>query len=525
MRTIREVLRLKWQCGLSNRDIAASCRIGPTAVRGYISRAKQAGLSWPLPETLQDAQLQERLFPPPQTIAAKDRPLPDWREVHKQLKRKGVTLQLLWEEYRRDHPNGYRYSYYCERYAAWHKSADPVMIQEHKAGDKLFVDYAGLTMPLTDPHTGEIKEAQIFVASLGASNYTFAEATLTQSLPDWIGSHVRCFAFLGGVPRLVVPDNLKSGVTSPCRYEPDLNPTYLKLASHYGIAVLPARVRKPRDKAKVENAVQQVERRILAPLRNHTFHTLAELNAAMAPLLHTLNHETTKSLASSRAILFETIDRPALRALPQHPFGEGDWSKARVHLDYHVVVQTHRYSVPYKHIGTLVEIYLTDATVEIYLANERIASHRHSQVRHGFSTLAEHMPPSHRQAQWREKQFLAQAAKHGEHTKRLLEQLLTSRAVPEQSYRCCLGILRLGDKYGSLRLEAAALRALHTNLASYKSVAALLKSGLDTIALPHEEPHKPPLLHENLRGADYYRQHSDPTGSERTDIPKEDVHA
>src|SRR5580700_11199153 len=259
MRTIREVLRLKWQCGLSDRDIAASCRISATTARDYVYRAKRAGLTWPLPDALQDEQLEQRLFPPPQKIATTDRPVPHWPEVNKQLKRKGVTILLLWEEYRRDHPNGYGYSRYCELYAAWTKTAEPRMIQEHKAGDKLFVDYAGQTLPLTDPKTGEITQVQIFVANLGASNYTYAEATLTQSLPDWIGSHIRCFAFLGGVPRLIVLDNLKSGVTSPCRYEPDLNPTYLALATHYGVAVVPARVRKPKDKAKVENAFQQVE--------------------------------------------------------------------------------------------------------------------------------------------------------------------------------------------------------------------------------------------------------------------------
>ena len=506
VRTIREVLRLKWQCGLSDRDIAASCRIGPTAVRGYVHRARQAGLAWPLPDTLQDAQLEAMLFPPPPKVAARDRPLPQWPEVHKQLGRKGVTLQLLWEEYRRVHQNGYAYSCFCERYANWQKIAQPTMLQQHKAGDKLFVDYAGLTMPLTDPKTGEITQAQIFVAALGASNYTFAEATLSQSLPDWIGSHVRCFAFLGGVPRLVVPDNLKSGVTSPCRYEPDINPTYLALANHYGVAVVPARVRKPKDKAKVENAVQQVERRVLAPLRNHTFHDLPALNAALLPLLELLNAEVTKSLGSSRQILFDTLDRPVLRPLPEHPFGSGQWSKARVNLDYHVAVDYHRYSVPYAHIGMVLDIHLTDNTVEIFQGQERVASHLRSAVRHGFSTTPEHMPPSHRQTQWREKEFLTRAQKHGPHTQKLVAHILQSRPVPEQSYRSCLGILRLGDKYGSLRLEAAAQRALNSELSTYKSVAAILKNGLDTLPVPATTQEKPPLVHENLRGADYYRQ-------------------
>ena len=507
MRTIREVLRLKWQCGLSDRDIAASCRICATAVRGYVRRAREAGLEWPLPEALQDAQLEPLLFPPPQSIPANDRPIMDWPEVHKQLKRKGVTLQLLWEEYRRDHPNGYGYSRCCELYAAWERAADPRMIFEHKAGDKLFVDYAGQTMPITNPQTGEVTQAQIFVAVLGASNYTFAEATLTQSLPDWIGSHIRCFAFLGGVPRLVVPDNLKSGVTSPCRYEPDINPTYLKLANHYGVAVVPARVRKPRDKAKAENAVLQVERRVLARLRNHSFHTLSDLNEALAALLVDHNEQVTKSLGSSRKSLFESIDLPALRPLPEHPFAEGDWSKARVNVDYHVVVETHRYSVPFGLVGRMVEVHLSAAVVEIFLGTDRIASHKRSTVRYGFTTVSEHMPPSHEHTQWREEQFLTQACKHGPHTKRLIDIVLASRPVREQAYRSCMGILRLAEKYGSERMEAAAQRATLADVAAYKSVEAMLKSGLDRVPLPTQDTQTTPIDHENIRGAEYYREH------------------
>ena len=504
MRTIREVLRLKWQCGLSDRDIAASCRIGPTAVRGYVRRAKEAGLEWPLPETLQDAQLEPLLFPPPQNIPANVRPVMDWPEVHKQLKRKGVTLQLLWEEYRRDHSNGYGYSRCCELYAEWERTADPRMIFEHKAGDKLFVDYAGHTMPITDPKTGEITQAQIFVATLGASNYTFAEATLTQSLPDWIGSHIRCFAFLGGVPRLVILDNLKSGVTSPSRYEPDINPTYLKLANHYGVAVVPARVRKPRDKAKVENAVLQVERRILARLRNHTFHSLSDLNEALAVLLAAHNEQVTKGLGSSRRSLFESIDLPALRPLPERPFMEGDWSFARVNVDYHVVIETHRYSVPFGLVGSRVEVHLSAAVVEIFAGGQRVASHKRSQVRYGFTTVTEHMPPNHQYAQWREEQFLTQACKHGPHTTRLIDIVLASRPVREHAYRACQGILRLADRYGSERMETTAQRATLSGITAYKSVETILKSGLDKVPLPFVEQQKPPIDHENIRGAGYY---------------------
>ncbi len=509
MRTIREVLRLKWQCGLSERDIAASCHISATAARGYLRRAKNAGLSWPLPDALQDEQREPLLFPPPPQIAAKDRPLLDCPEIRKQLARKGVTLQLLWEEYRRDHPNGLCYSRYCKIYAAWKKTAEPTMLQEHKAGDKLFVDYAGLTLPLTDPTTGEITEVQIFVANLGASNYTFAEATLTQSLPDWIGSHIRCFAFLGGVPRLIVLDNLKSGVTSPCRYEPDLNPTYYRLANHYGVAVLPARVKKPRDKPKVEKAVQDVERRLLAPLRNHTFHSLEEINQALAPLLTAFNQRVSRSLGASRRVLFDTIDQPALRPLPPHPFGEGTWSKARVNLDYHVVGDKHRYSVPHRYIGRVAEIYLTETTVEIFLANQRVASHLRSRVRNSFTTIPDHMPSTHRQAQWQAAQFLAQAKKHGGPTQRLVVHILKSRPVPEQAYRSCLGILRLAEKYGSVRLEVAAQRALESEVPTYKSVAAILKNNLDADAPAPLPPAAAPIQHDNIRGADYYRTPQD----------------
>ena len=504
MRTIREALRLRWQCGLSTRDIAISCRVSATAVRGYIHRAEQSGLSWPLPEHLQDAELDRLLYPPPQSIPSHWRALPDWKQVRHELKRKGVTLQLLWEEHRRDHPDSYGYSRFCELYAAWERTAEPRMIQEHKAGDKLFVDYAGLRVPLTDPKTGQVTQAEIFVGSLGASSYIFAEATPSQTLPDWIGSHVRCFQFLGGVPRIVVPDNLKSGVTSPCRYEPDVNPTSLKLACHYGVAVVPARVRKPRDKPKVENAVQQVERRILARIRDHTFHSIEEINAAIEPLLTELNERSTRSLGTSRKQLFDTIDRPALAALPEHPFGEGEWSKARVSIDYHVVVDGHRYSVPFTFIGSVVEIRLAQHTVEMFLDGARLASHLRSRVRNSFTTHKEHMPPNHQQVQWQETRFLAQAKKHGPKTERFAMRLLDTRPVREQAFRSCMGILRLGDKYGSTRLEAACERALITEAISYKSVDAILKSGLDRHPVSNGEPALPPILHGNIRGADYY---------------------
>lgn len=504
VRTIREVLRLRWQCDLSHREIAESCRIGETAARSYVRRAELAGLSWPLPDTLRDIALEQMLFPPRPSIPAKDRPLPDWPVVRAQLKRKGVTLKLLAQEYRRDNPTGYSYAQFCKLYSRWARKQDPTMLFEHKAGDKLFVDYAGPALPITDPKTGEVKEAQIFVAVLGASNYTFAEATLTQGLPDWIGSHIRCFAFLGGVPRLVVPDNLKSAVTSPCRYEPDINPTYLKLATHYGVAVVPARVRKPRDKAKAENAVLQAERRILAVLRNHTFHSLTEINDAIRPLLTALNAEVTKSLGNSRKALFETIDAPALRPLPTHAFVEGEWSKARVNIDYHVVVDNHRYSVPDSLIGNVVEVHLSTATVEMYFGNERVASHKRSHVHNGFTTVDNHMPPQHQNMKWQPENLLAQACKHGPHTEQLIMAILAGRDIQEQTYRSCQGVLRLAQEYGSERMEAAARRAIFTDVATYQSAKAILSNGLDKVPLPATHPQKLPITHENIRGAGYF---------------------
>ena len=504
MRTIREVLRQKWQQGLSNRDIALSCRIGETTVRGCIRRAELAGLKWPLDDTLTDAALEQMLFPGNPRIAADERPVPNWPEVNKQLKRKGVTLQLLVEEFRLNHPNAYGYSRCCQLYKAWASKQHPTMLLEHKAGDKLFVDYAGPTLPITDPKTGEVTDAQIFVAALGASNYTFVEATLTQTLPDWIGSHIRCFKFLGGVARLVVPDNLRSAVSSASRYEPDINPTYLKLAVHYGIAVVPARVRKPRDKSKVENAVLQVERNILARLREYTFHSLAEVNAAIAELLTLHNDRYSKSLGSSRTDLFLTIDRPELKPLPEHAFADGEWTKATVNIDYHVVVDRHRYSVPNALIGQEVDIHLTAGVVEICAGNVRVASHKRSHVRNAFTTVKEHMPPQHRQAGWQQGEFLAQACKHGPNTERLIVTVLASRPVPEQAYRSCLGVLRLADKYGSERMEAAALRAIVLQTESYKGVLTILEKDKDKLPLYVDQPDAPAIVHSNIRGAHYY---------------------
>jgi len=509
MRKIKEVLRLKGQCALSHRQIAHSCGIGLGTVYEYLRRAVEAGVGWPLPDGLQEADLDRLLFPPPIPVPKDERPLPDWAEIHKELKRKGVTLLLLWQEHRATHPNGYGYSRFCELYTEWTQKLSPRMHQIHKAGEKLFVDYAGQTVPVIDRRT-EVCDAQIFVATLGASSYTFAEATLTQTLQDWIGSHVRAFAFFGGVPEIVVPDNLKSGVKSPCFYEPDINPTYLQMARHYGVAIVPTRVRKPRDKAKVENAVQQTERRLLAPLRHQTFFELADLNASRRPLLHAHNHQPCQGLAASRYSLFQSLERSALRPLPPTPYEMALWMSARVHIDYHVRVDDHFYSVPHPLIKQPLDVRLSAAIVEFFHQGERVASHRRSYRKYHYTTVPEHMPPAHRwSSEWSPERFLGWAEKSGAATARLVEQILASRPHPQQAFRSCLGVLRLAEQHGSERVEAACARALAAQTYSYKSVKAILDNHLDQQPLPPVEREEEggctaPLHHANIRGAHYY---------------------
>ncbi|MCP5345356.1 MAG: IS21 family transposase [Gammaproteobacteria bacterium] len=505
MRKIKEVLRLKWVSGLSNRKIAASCGIGRPTVSEYLRRAESAGLRWPLPDDLDEARLERLLFPPPPDLPAQQRGIPDWANIHGELKRPGVTLFLLWQEYRQAHPDGYQYSWFCEHYRAWQGKLDLVMRQDHRAGEKLFVDYAGQTVPVIDQTTGEVRQAQIFVAVLGASNYTYAEATWTQSLPDWIGSHVRTFRFLGGVPELVVPDNLRAGVSRAHRYEPDTNPTYQDMASHYGVAILPTRVRKPRDKAKVESGVLVVERWILASLRHRQFFSLAELNAAISDLLGKLNARSFRKLPGCRREHFEQLDRPALRPLPAEPYVYAEWKKARVHIDYHVAIDGHYYSVPCALVKKEVEVRLTRHTVECFYRGNRVASHRRSDQKGRHTTLTAHMPESHRQAgEWTPERLQRWAAKTGPATEKLILVVLGSRQHPQQAYRSCLGILRLGKAYGDERLEAACRRALVLGSCRYKSIESILKLRLDQQPLEGQQELALPDAHDNIRGPAYY---------------------
>jgi transposase len=505
MRKIKEVLRLKWGCGLSDRKVAKSCSVSHPTVAEYVGRAAAAGLSWPLPEDLDDARLERLLFPDTASLPPGERPVPDWAKIHQELRRKGVTLSLLWEEYKESYPEGYQYSRFCDLYRSWRGTLDVVMRQEHKAGEKLFVDYAGQTVPVLDPRQGNAREAQIFVAVLGASNYTYAEATWTQTLPDWIKVHIHAFEFFRAVPEILVPDNTRSGVSHACRYDPDLNPTYQELASFYGAAIIPARPRKPRDKAKVEAGVLVVERWILARLRDLTFFSLMELNAAIRTLLDRLNTRPFRKLPGSRRELFETVDRPAMRSLPPTRYQYAEWLKARVNIDYHIEVDKHYYSVPYQLVSKQVDVRLTASTMECLYRNKRVASHQRSYRKGGYTTCKEHMPTAHREyLDWTPERLVGWAQKTGTSAAALVETILASRPHPQQGFRACLGIMRLGNEYGEERLENACRRALFINARSYRSVKSILKNGLDKEPLPASPVPSDPIEHANIRGPAYY---------------------
>jgi transposase len=506
MRRIREILRLKHACGATDRAIARSVGVSRSTIALALERTAAAGLTWPLPTTLGDAALEALLFAGAGAKpGCRRKSEPDWSQVHRELRRPGVTLLLLWEEYRAADPDGYRYSRWCELYRDWECRLSPTMRQVHPAGERLFVDYAGHTVEVVDAQTGEVIAAQIFVAVMGASSYTYAEATLTQTLPDWIGSHVRALAFFGGVSRQLVPDNPKVGVTKANWYEPGLNRTYLDLATHYGAAILPTRPRKPRDKAKVEAGVLVVERWILARLRNRRFFALSELNAAIAELVADLNRRPMRRLEVSRAQLFAELDRPALQPLPPEPFVYAEWRVRRVGLDYHVDIDGHYYSVPHRLIKQQIEARITARTIELFHKGERVAAHARGGARGRHTTVPEHMPSSHRRyAEWTLERLRREAAATGPSTHQLVELILDSRPHPEQGFRACLGILRLARQYGRDRLEAACDRGLHIGARSYGSILSILKNGLDRRPPRTAAESELPLDHPNIRGSRYY---------------------
>ena len=505
MRKIRDVLRLRLAHGLSQRAIANSLRLSLGAVNTYLGRARMAGLSWPLEDDLGDAELEALLYPPPPDVAGHQRPLPDWAAVHRELRRPNVTLSLLWEEYRAGpgRQDGFGYSWFCELYREWAGRLKPTLRQVHTAGERVFVDFAGQTMEVIDPASGEIHRAQIFVGVLGASNYIFAEATWSQSLPDWIAAHVNMLAFFGGVPRQIVSDNLRAGITRACFYEPLVNRTYADMAAHYGTAIVPARPYKPRDKAKVEVGVQVVQRWILARLRNRRFFSLSELNQAIRELIEELNDRPMRGWGATRRALFEQLDRPALQPLPPAPYEYADWKRCRVNLDYHVEIEKHFYSVPFRLLREEVEARITAKTVEIFHRGKLVATHLRSRRPHRPTTLAEHMPSSHRRYRdWTHERILREAAAVGDDTAALVEIILRSRPHPEQGFRSCIGILGLAKRYDPERLDGACARALALGTRSYSSVAAILKNARER--KPGGEPEATGLLHENIRGPGYY---------------------
>jgi len=501
MKRIKDVLRLKFEVALSLRDIAKCTRLGPSTVSEILSRFKQSGLSWPLPEGLDDKSLEAMLYHGKTTNKGKR--LPDFIELHKELKRPQMTKLLAWEEYCQEEPEtAYRYTQFCEHYQRWLKKQKRSMRQLHKAGDKLFLDFCGPTIPIVNPDTGECRSAQIFVATLGATNYTYVEACESQKQESWLMAHVRAFDFFGGVPKLLIPDNLKAAVTRTDKHQPVLQENYARLARHYGTAIMPARPYKPKDKAKVENAVLIVERWILLRLRHKVFYTLAALNQEIRVLLDDLNNRPQRLHPGSRRELFEAIDKPALNPLPSSRYEYIDTRQAKVGPDYHVLYLKHAYSVPHQLVGERLTLEATANVVRIYHYGKQVSQHPRSHKEGGFTTLKEHMPEAHLKARWSPSRLLSWGENIGPGARKVVEQQLNSRPHPEQAIKTCLATLSLGKQYGDAQLEAACQKALLLERPHRPVILNLLK---------HPQGGKPPeteeipVHHPNLRGQDYYQ--------------------
>jgi transposase len=508
MHHVRNILRLKAQ-GASDKLTARCVGLARSTVQATIKRAAAAGLEWPLDETLSDEALAALLFIQPSKGAMRGvrrKPEPDWAAIHQDLKRPHMTKALVWQEYHEANPDGYGYSRFCDLLGAFAEKLTPTMRQTHKAGEKMFVDFAGATIPIViDARTGQTHQAQIFVACLGASSFTYVEATWGQTAADWVCAQANALAAFGGVPQIIVPDNPKSAIAKACFYEPSLHRTYADFAAHHDLAVIPARVRKPRDKAKVESGVQVAQRWIVARLRNHCFKSLAELNAAIAPLVEALNRRTMRRLNTSRAALFEAVEKPALKPLPREPYVYAEWKIRRVGLDYHIDVEKHFYSVPYRYLREEVDVRVAARTVEIFLKGERIAAHLRQATCGKHTTQPDHMPESHRAyAGWTITKIKADAEKIGPLTARMVEHIFERKHHPEQGVRAGLGILRLAKDYGPDRLEVACARGLDHGACSYGSIRSILANNLDRATTPEPAPPSPLGNHENVRGPAYY---------------------
>jgi transposase len=505
MRKISELFRQRFELKLSYRAIANSLGMSISTVYEYLARAKAVNIGWPLPPDITEQELYDKLFLPVR-IGTNKRTEPDWQYIHLELRKKGVTLQLLWREYREQHSDGFGYSQFCHHYQLFKKTISPVMRQKYKGGEKAFVDYAGMTLEWMDIVSGEIFTAQIFVGCLGASQYIYAEATATQQLPDWINSHINMFEYFGGVPAILVPDNLKAGVTKAHRYDPDINANYQHFSEHYGVAIVPARAASPRDKAKVENGVYIVECQILAPLRNMTFTSLGEINAEIKKRLFALNNQPFQKMSTTRAVLFKELDKEALQSLPPTRYQYATWKKATINIDYHFTFEDCYYSVPYQYIGKKVELRATHKSIECFYDNKRIATHPLSYKKFSFSTLTAHMPKNHQEHEKFSPQRLQNwAAKIGPHAAKFVTQMMRSRAFPQQAYRACLGLLRLGSHYGNTRLDKACQKALLAGATRYQQVEAILKNNLEEVQVNHTITDTEVIVHENIRGPKYYQ--------------------
>jgi transposase len=508
MRRIVDVLRYHFDKQLGQRQIARTLHLSQSTVHHYLTLFEKAGLNWPLPEGMQQQQLEKALFQNSVRPETKRLATPDFQHIERELQQhRNLTLQLLWEEYRKQHAGGgYCYSRFCVQYRRWKRSQDVVMRQDHRAGEKLFVDWAGDTIPIYDRSGGPVLQSALFVAALGASSYTYAELCASQKLEDWLGAHMRALEFLQGVPALVIPDNVKTGVSKPCRYDPDLNPTYQEFALHYGFGVVPARPYKARDKAVVEQAVQVAQRWIVAAVRHHHFFSLQEGNQAVRELLNRLNQRPFRKREGSRASVFAAVDQPALQPLPAERYDMSQWSRARVNIDHHIAFDGNFYSVPYQLVGKEVEVRSTARTVEIFHRRERVASHTRLYSENKAQTIHEHRPASHQAyLEWTPERLVEWAAKVGAKTALLVQHILGDYPHPQMGFRSCLGVIRLAKHYSADRMEAAAQRALATGACRYRSVKSILANGLDQQPLPGNDSETSSTpSHDNIRGPEYF---------------------
>lgn len=506
MNKIRELIRLHEVAKLGQRAISRALSISRPVVKDYITKFEKTGLSYQAISKMDDDTLLQTITDTVRVNNDRYNTLQQqFDTISKELKRTGVTLERLWHEYRQQHPDGYSYSQFCYHYQVWRNSSELTMHISHKAGDKMFVDFAGKKMEIVDKHTGEVTEVEIFIAVLGASQYTYVEAVASQKKHDWIQANRNAFYFFDGVPQAIVPDCLKSAVNKYDTYEPEINPEYADFARYHQTAILPARPVHPKDKALVEGAVRIVYTRIYAALRNQIFHTITDLNNAIHKELQIYNTIPMQRLNTSRKQLFDEIEKKTLNALPPEKYELRTFKSLKAQFNYHVYLSEdkHYYSVPYRYRGKQLTVMFTPSIVEIFYKNNRIAIHKRNPAPNGYSTITEHMPKQHRQySEWSPQRFINWAAKIGTHTETVIRTILAGKKHPEQAYKTCMGILKLADKYSSDRLNNACEKAIEFNYTSYKGVKYILEKNLDNYQNELFQSHPE---HINIRGQEYYQ--------------------